>query len=31
MCKNRIRLIRGDAFSIAFHNVSLPIIVDDEG
>ena len=31
MCKNRIRLIRGDAFSIAFHNVCLPIIVDGEG
>lgn len=31
MGKNRIRLIRGDAFSIAFHNVYLPIIVDGEG
>ena len=28
MARNRIKLVKGDAFSIAFHNVRLPIVVD---
>lgn len=31
MARNRIKLVKGDAFSIAFHNVRLPIVVEGEG
>ncbi len=29
--RNRIKLVKGNAFSIAFHNVRLPIVVEGEG